>query len=159
MARLDFVSFFRFIRGNSDFIAASSPSHTKTLSMMLIASRTILIFLAQHTSTQQYWKKEAQKGNEPNITTLPGDWSPISGKHFEAGEWCINVKSTEICFNSQYAHYLFMILSGKVIRVIQRFFHKMVYVISLTPTEILHCHPLAIEAQYLGNTLRRASGA
>ena len=48
---------------------------------------------------------------------------------------------------------------GRFIRVIQWFFHGMVKVISLTPTEILHRHPLAIEAQYLGNTLRRASGA
>ena len=50
-------------------------------------------------------------------------------------------------------------LQGRFIRVIQWFFHKMVKVISLTPIEILVSQPLAIEAQYLGNTERRASGA
>ena len=35
---------------------------------------------------------------------------------------------------------------GRFIRVLRWFFHSMVKVISLIPTEILHRHPLAIEA-------------
>ena len=47
---------------------------------------------------------------------------------------------------------------GALLGLYKDVFQKIVRVISLTPTQILD-HPLAIEAKYLGNTLRCTSGA